>query len=123
MVFSDMAPAMAHIKAGKLRAIAVTSAQRAAALPDVPTMIESGLPGFESGVWWSIVAPKGTPIEIINRINLELGKIMQLNDVRETLGKLGVAALHSTPNKVAETIRSESPLMGKILKAAGVEAE
>ncbi len=123
MVFSDMVPAMPHIKSGKLRAIAVTSVQRSVALPDVPTMIESGVLGFESGVWWSIVAPKGTPTEIINRINLELGKIMQLNDVRETLGKLGVAALHSTPNKVAETIRSESPLMGKILKAAGVEAE
>ncbi len=123
MVFSDMVPAMPHIKSGKLRAIAVTSVQRSVALPDVPTMIESGVLGFESGVWWSIVAPKGTPIEIINRINLELGKIMQLNDVRETLGKLGVAPIHSTPNKVAETIRSESPLMGKILKAAGVEAE
>jgi len=123
MVFSDMVPAMPHIKSGKLRAIAVTSVQRSVALPDVPTMIESGVLGFESGVWWSIVAPKGTPTEIINRINLELGKIMQLNDVRETLGKLGVAPLHSTPNKVAETIRSESPLMGKILKAAGVEAE
>ena len=123
MVFSDMAPAMSHIKAGKLRAIAVTSAQRAAALPDVPTMIESGLAGFESGVWWSIVAPKGTPVEIVNRVNSELGKMIQLPDVRETYAKLGVNTQHSTPAKVAESIRAESPLMGKILKAAGVEAE
>jgi tripartite-type tricarboxylate transporter receptor subunit TctC len=123
MVFSDMAPAMSHIKAGKLRAIAVTSAQRAAALPDVPTMIESGLAGFESGVWWSIVAPKGTPTEIVNRINSELGKMIQLPDVRETYAKLGVNTQHSTPAKVADSIRAESPLMGKILKSAGVEAE
>ena len=65
MVFSDMVPAMPHIKSGKLRAIAVTSLQRSAALPDVPTMSESGLSGFDSGVWWSIVAPKGTPVEVI----------------------------------------------------------
>lgn len=123
MVFSDMVPAMPQIKAGKLRAIAVTSAQRSAALPEVPTMHEAGLPGFDSGVWWSIVAPKGTPNEIINRVNAELGKMMQLPDVRETYAKLGVTTQHSTPGKVTETIRAESPVMAKILKAAGVEAE
>lgn len=123
MVFSDMVPAMPHIKAGKLRAIAVTSMQRSAALPDVPTLNEAGLNGFDSGVWWSIVAPKGTPVEIINRINTELGKMMQLPDVRETYAKLGVSTQHSTPAKVTETIRTESPVMAKILKAAGVEAE
>ncbi|NBW69438.1 MAG: tripartite tricarboxylate transporter substrate binding protein [Betaproteobacteria bacterium] len=123
MVFSDMAPAMPHIKAGKLRAIAVTSAQRAAVLPDVPTMIEGGLAGFESGVWWSIVAPKGTPAEIVNRINTELGKMVQQPEVREAYAKLGVNTQHSTPAKVTETIRAESPVMAKILKTAGVEAE
>jgi tripartite-type tricarboxylate transporter receptor subunit TctC len=123
MVFADLAPALPHIKAGKLRAIAVTSLQRVSALPDVPTMIESGLAGFESGVWWSVVAPKGTPPEIINRINAELGKIIQSPDVRDTYSKLGLTPQHSSPTKVAETIRTESPVMAKILKAAGVEAE
>jgi tripartite-type tricarboxylate transporter receptor subunit TctC len=123
MVFSDMVPAMPHIKSGKLRAIAVTSLQRSAALPDVPTMSESGLSGFDSGVWWSIVAPKGTPVEIVNRINSELGKMMQSPDVRETYARVGVTTQHSTPSKVVETIRDESPVMAKILKAAGVEAE
>jgi tripartite-type tricarboxylate transporter receptor subunit TctC len=118
-----MVPAMPHIKSGKLRAIAVTSPQRSAALPDVPTMSESGLSGFDSGVWWSIVAPKGTPVEIINRVNSELGKMMQSPDVRETYARVGVTTQHSTPNKVVETIRAESPVMAKILKAAGVEAE
>ena len=123
MVFSDMVPAIPQIKGGKLRAIAVTSTQRSAALPEVPTMIEAGLPGFDSGVWWSIVVPKGTPADIITRINSELGKVMQLADVRETYAKLGVTTQHSTPGKVAETIRAESPVMARILKAAGVEAE
>ncbi len=123
MVFSDMVPAMPQIKAGKLRPIAVTSIQRSAALPDVPTMIEAGIPGFDSGVWWSIVAPKGTPPEMINRINAELAKVMQMPDVRETYAKLGVTTQHSTPARVIETIRAESPVMARILKAAGVEAE
>ena len=123
MVFSDMVPAIPQIKAGKLRAIAVTSAQRSAALPEVPTMIEAGLTGFDSGVWWSIVAPKGTPNEVISRVNAELGKVMQLPEVRETYAKLGVTTQHSTPGKVTDTIRAESPVMAKILKAAGVEAE
>ena len=123
MVFSDMVPAMPHIKSGKLRAIAVTSSQRSAALPEVPTMSESGLSGFNSGVWWSVVAPKGTPVEIVNRINSEIGKMMQSVDVRETYARLGVTTQHSTPSKVLETIRAESPVMAKILKAAGVEAE
>lgn len=123
MVFSDMVPAMPHIKSGKLRAIAVTSLQRSPALPDVPTISEAGIPGFESGVWWSIVVPKGTPAEIVNRINTELGKIMQMADVREAYARVGVTTQHSVPSKVAETIRAESPVMAKILKAAGVEAE
>jgi len=123
MVFSDMVPAMPQIKAGKLRAIAVTSVQRSAALPEVPTMIESGIAGFDSGVWWSIVAPRGTPGEVVSRVNAELAKVMQMPDVRETYAKLGVTTQHSTPAKVTETIKAESPLMARILKAAGVEAE
>jgi tripartite-type tricarboxylate transporter receptor subunit TctC len=123
MVFSDMAPALPHIKSGKLRAIAVTSSQRSASLPDVPTISESGLPGFSSGVWWSVLGPKGTPVEIVNRINSEIGKMMQSADVREAYAKLGITPQHSTPSKVLENIRGESPVMAKILKAAGVEAE
>ena len=123
MVFSDMAPALPHIKSGKLRAIAVTSSQRSASLPDVPTISESGLPGFSSGVWWSVLGPKGTPVEIVNRINSEIGKMMQSADVREAYAKLGITPQHSTPSKVLENIRAESPVMAKILKAAGVEAE
>ena len=61
LVFSDMVPAMPHIKAGRLRALAVTTRERSAALPDVPTMIESGVPGYEAGVWWAVMAPRGTP--------------------------------------------------------------
>ncbi len=123
MVFSDMVPAMPQIQAGKLRPIAVTSPTRSAVLPDVPTMIESGIPGYNASVWWAIAAPKGTPVEVINRINADLAKIMALADVRETYSKLGIATAHSTPAKVLETIKAEAPVMGKILKDAGVDPE
>jgi tripartite-type tricarboxylate transporter receptor subunit TctC len=123
MVFSDMVPAMPQINAGKLRALAVTSATRSAVLPEVPTMIEAGIPGYNASVWWSLAAPRGTPPEVINRVNADLAKIMVLADVRETYAKLGVATAHSTPAKVLETIKADSPIMGKILKDAGVEPE
>ncbi len=123
IVFSDMVPAMPQIKAGKLRALAVTSPQRSAALPDVPTMIEAGVPNFDASVWWALVAPKGTAPEVISRINTDLAKIMTLPDLRETYAKLGVATAHSTPAAVSEKIRTESPLMAKTLKAAGVDPE
>jgi len=123
MVFSDMVPAMPQIQAGKLRAIAVTSPTRSAVLPDVPTMMEAGIPGFNASVWWAIAAPKGTPPEVVNRINADLSKVLALPDVRETYAKLGIATAHSTPARVLETIRAESPGMGKILKDAGVEPE
>ena len=123
IVFSDMVPAMPQIKAGKLRALAVTSPQRSGALPDLPTMVEAGVPNFDASVWWAVVAPKGTPPEIVNRINADLAKIMTLQDLRDTYARLGVATAHSTPAGVTDTIRAESPLMAKILKAAGVDPE
>ena len=123
MVFADMVPAMPQIQAGKLRALAVTSPTRSAVLPDVPTMIEAGIPGFNASLWWALAAPKGTPAEVVNRINADLAKLMLLPDVRETYSKLGIATAHSTPAKVMEIIKAESPVMGKILKDAGVDPE
>ena len=123
MVFSDMVPAVPQIKAGKIRPLAVTSERRSAILPEVPTMIEAGLPGFDASVWWAILMPRGTPPEVINRMNSELAKVMKLPDVQEKYASLGVLAIHSTPEKVTEYIKVQTPQMAKILKAAGVEPE
>ena len=123
MVFSDMVPAMPQIKAGTVRALAVTSVNRSSALPDVPTMIESGIPGFNAGVWWALLAPKGTPAQVIQRINTEWGKISKDAEVIEAYARLGVNTEHSTPGKIFEMARAEYPIMGKILKEAGVQAE
>ena len=123
MVFSDMVPAMPQIKAGTVRALAVTSATRSSALPDVPTMIEAGVPGFNAGVWWALLGPKGTPPAVIQRINTEWGKISKDPEVVEAYARLGVNTEHSTPARVLEMARAEYPVMGKLLRDAGVQAE
>jgi tripartite-type tricarboxylate transporter receptor subunit TctC len=123
MVFADMAPAVPQIKAGKLRALAVTSDDRSAALPDVPTMVQAGIQGSSPQTWWALLAPKGTPAAIVTRINSDLAQILKQPDVQERYATLGIIAAHSTPEKVTELVKSESPAMGKVLKAAGVEPE
>ena len=123
MVFSDMVPAVPQIKGGKLRALAVTSEQRSPALPDVPTMVEAGVAEPIPETWWAVLAPKGTPVAIINRLNADLAQIMKLPDVREKYAGLGVATVHTSPERVLELVRIEAPKMGKVLKAAGVEPD
>lgn len=123
MVFSDMVPAVPQIKAGKLRALAVTSENRSPALPAVPTMVEAGVKETIPETWWAMVAPKGTPATIINRLNAALAQIMKIPDVQERYAGLGVFTVHTTPARVMELVRLESPQIGKVLKAAGVEPE
>jgi tripartite-type tricarboxylate transporter receptor subunit TctC len=123
MVFADMAPAVPHIQVNRLRALAVTSEERSKAIPSVPTMVEAGVRLGNTTTWWAILAPKGTPVPIIARLNSELAKIMQLPDVQERYATLGLATLHTPPERVMEWVKQESPVMGKVLKAAGVEPE
>jgi len=85
--------------------------------------MEAGLPGYDAAVWWAVVAPRGTPPEIIARLNTDLEKITNMPEVQQRYASLGIATAHSTPQAVLETIRTETPQMAKILKAAGVEPE
>ena len=123
MSFSDMVPAVPQVKGGRLRALAVTTEQRSPALLDVPTMAESGVKQPFPQTSWAIAAPKGTPAPIVNRLNTELGQIMKMPDVQEKYVGLGVFAVHTTPERVLELVRLESPQMAKILKDAGVAPE
>lgn len=123
MVFSDMVPAVPQIKAGRLRALNVTSEERSKALPDVPTTIEAGVPIGVPQNWWAVLTPKGTPAAIINRLNIELGQMLKTQDVQERYASLGILTVHSTPERVLEQVRAESPRVAKVLKAAGVEPE
>ncbi len=123
MVFSDMVPAVPQIKGGKLRALAVTSEQRSPALPDVPTMVEAGVKEPIPETWWAMLAPRGTPAAVINRLNADLAQIMKLPDVQEKYAGLGVFTVHTAPERVMELVKLETPRMGKVLKAAGVEPD
>jgi tripartite-type tricarboxylate transporter receptor subunit TctC len=86
-------------------------------------MIESGIPGYRAGVWWAVMAPRGTPGAIVERLNAELGRIVELADVREQYASLGVETEHSTPQQVTERIKTDTVEVARILKAAGVEPE
>ncbi|HKU71108.1 MAG TPA: tripartite tricarboxylate transporter substrate binding protein [Burkholderiales bacterium] len=123
LVFADMAPAVPHIKAGKLRALAVTSDERSAALPDVPTMVEAGIWRSSPQTWWAVIAPKGVPGAIVARLNSDLAQILKQPDVQERYATLGISPVHSSPEQVLEMVKSELPVLGKALKAAGVEPE
>ena len=127
-MFSDIPPALQHVRSGRLRAIAVTSAKRQTALPDVPTVAESGVPGtkgFEAVAWQSLVAPAGTPKEIVNRYADALAKVMAQPAVRSKLEQDGFepVARSMSPDQLAAYIRSESERWGKVIKASGASID
>jgi tripartite-type tricarboxylate transporter receptor subunit TctC len=119
---STMPPALPHIRSGRVRAIAVTSAQRSPALPDVPTVVESGVPGYEAIAWQGLVAPARTPANVVSRVNGELVRILGQSDVRTKLQELGFETMASTPEQFAAYIRSEIAKWTKVIKAAGIAA-
>jgi tripartite-type tricarboxylate transporter receptor subunit TctC len=123
MTFADMAPAVPHVKAGRLRALVVSSEQRSVALPDVPTMADAGIREWFPQTWWAMAAPRGTPRPIITKLNGEVAKFMKAPDIQEKFASLGLTPLHSTPERVSELVKTEAPRMGKLLKAAGIHPE
>jgi tripartite-type tricarboxylate transporter receptor subunit TctC len=123
IMFDNLPSSLPQIKAGKLRAIAVTSAQRAPALPNVPTIAESGLPGFEATSWFGVLAPAGTPPAIITRLNAEIDKWLQSPEAKEKLLAQGAAAAGGTPEQFATYIRSETEKWAKVIKASGAKVD
>lgn len=119
--FGDMVPAVPHVRSGRLRALAVTSEKRSAALPDTPTMAQAGLQESFPSQWWGVAAPKGAPSAVIARVNAELGNIVRMPDVVERFNSLGIFAEHTTPERMLEVVKAEGPPMAKLLKAAGIQ--
>ena len=112
-----------HIRAGKLRALAVVAPQRLPSLPDVPTVAEAGLPGFEVTTWYGVLAPAGTPRPIINRLNAELVKAMHSPEMKERLAGIGTDAVTDTPEEFAAYIQAEIRKWGDVIRKAGLKAD
>ncbi len=121
--FDNMVTLIPHVKAGKLRALGVSSAKRVPLLPDVPTIAESALPGFETGTWYGVVAPAGTPRPVVDKLNREVLRILALPDVQERLASQGLEPAGNSPADFATMIRAEIAKYAKIVKAAGIKAE
>lgn len=122
-MFLQYAVAKPFILSGKLHMLATPSGKRSQAIPDVPTIAESGLPGFDVEPWFGIVAPAGTPATVIGRLNAEITKIMQQSDVKEMLASVGATPSVSTPQEFAKFIDSEVTRWGEVVKASGAKAD
>ena len=123
MALANTLVALPHVKAGRLRAVAITSAKRSAIVPEIPTVAESGVRGFEAGTWYAVLAPAGTPRAIVKLLNESIVRIVQLPDVREKLALQGAEPLSGSPDEVGEFVRREVVRWGKVVKAAGVRLD
>ena len=123
MMFSGMSSVMQHIKAGKLRALAVTGAQRSPAVPDVPTIAESGFPGFEATAWYGVLAAARTPKPIVNRLHDEIVRALALPEVKERLNNVGFELVGGTPDEFAVFIKSEIAKWTRVVRDAHISAE
>ncbi len=121
--FASMPSALPHVRGGKLRALAVAPAQRVPSAPELPTVAESGLPGFSSEDWQGVLAPAKTPQDIVMRLNGEIHKVLGTAEVREKLDAQGFQVRLSTPQQFAELIRSESTKWAKIVKEANIRID
>ena len=122
-MFDNTPSSMPHVQAGRLRAIAITSARRSPLLPDVPTIAESGYPGFDVQSWFGIAAPAGTPKAVVERLNLELNKALALPDVRKRFDDLAATPDPGTPEQFRTFIASETRRWREVVKASGAKAE
>jgi tripartite-type tricarboxylate transporter receptor subunit TctC len=121
MVFSSPTAALPLVREGKLRALAVTSLKRAAAVPDLPTMAEAGFPGFDATAWFALLAPAGTPEPVIAKLHHEAVRILALPDLRKRFDELGLVPMGTSPAQFAAAIASEAPLWAKVITASGAK--
>ena len=123
VAFDNIATAVQHVNAGKLRALAVTSSTRSIVSPDVPTMAEAGLAGYDISSWQAVFAPAGTPAPIVDRLYTEIARILKMPDIQKRLGDLGLNIVEMTPAQLSALIKSDVPRLGKIVKESGAKAD
>jgi tripartite-type tricarboxylate transporter receptor subunit TctC len=122
-VFASMPVVFPHMKSGRLRTLAVTGAKRTPLAPDLPTVAESGIPGYAFDSWWGLVTNTGVPQGIINTLSTEVRRVLQLPDVKDRFTDLGIDVLQSTPAELASFTRSEIERFAKIIRETGIRAD
>ncbi|MEY4139289.1 MAG: hypothetical protein RLZZ371_1471 [Pseudomonadota bacterium] len=123
MLVASLPAALPHVRAGKMRALAVTGAQRSALMPDLPTMAEAGVPGYNLEAWWGLLAPPGLPAPILKRINDELNTILTTSEARELLARDGATPRPGSPEDFANVIRTEVPRWRQVIQDAHIVSE
>jgi tripartite-type tricarboxylate transporter receptor subunit TctC len=123
LLFASFSSAMPQLKAGGLRALAVTGPTRSTEIPDVPTIQESGFPGFDVRAWFGLLAPAGTPVAIVTRLNRESLSMLAQSEVKDAYRREGLETSGSTPQEFAARIKSEKGLWAKVIREAGIKPE
>jgi len=123
MMFDTTVVAGPHIESGKLRALAVSSAKRVPSMPNVPTVAESGVPGYEVVSWQAIYAPAGTPKPIVDRLHAEIARILATPEMQERLGKLGMQGADMTPEQLGSFQKAEVAKWAAVIKSANIKLE
>jgi tripartite-type tricarboxylate transporter receptor subunit TctC len=123
LIFGAIPATLPHVKAGRLRALAVTTSKRVAAAPDLPTVAESGFPGYEVTNWHGLVAPKGVPRPIIERLNKEINALIQAEDMKKHMETEGLEPAGGTPERFGEILKTEATRWAKVVKQAGIKVE
>lgn len=123
MMSGDLSTLMPHVRSGKMRALAVTAARRSSLLPDIPTVAEAGVPGYDASGWFGVLVPAGTPQGIVERLNAEIVKGLASADARQRLAALGGELAGGTPEQFAAHLRVESAKWGKLIRALGLKAD
>ncbi len=123
VTFLGISGLMPHVKAGRLKGIAVSGATRSGAAPDVPTVAESGFPGFEVVTWYGFMAPAGTPAAVVRTLNAELARIARLPEVKDRLAATGAETVVMTPEEFASFVKAEMAKWGKVIRDAGIKAD
>jgi tripartite-type tricarboxylate transporter receptor subunit TctC len=123
VTIDNMPAYLPQVKAGKIRALAVSPARRSSAAPELPTIAESGVPGYDSGAWFGLLAPAGTPKDIVDRLATETQRILKLPDIAERISSLGAEVVGGTPAQFAAHIKSEIAKWAKVIKEANVELQ
>lgn len=123
LMFNNPVSALPHVTAGKLKALAVTGTQRSALAPDIPTIAESGYPGFEAGTWYAFLAPAGLPPEILKKLSTDIVAITKQDDLKARFAKMGIEALGSTPEQLSDVMQADLIKWSAVIRNANIKPD